>query len=85
MGDKLKTINIRLPTELAGKFDRLSERVPGLTKSVLLRLLLSELLNRPLDEQVQIVTDNILKPVDNGQEPIPQNRMTNPNTRRRPR
>lgn len=66
MGDSKKTVNVRLPADLANKFDRLAGRVPGLPKSVLLRLCLREILDRPIEDQIEIVTRQIINPKADG-------------------
>lgn len=78
--EKGETVNVRLPKELSERFRALAARVPGLPKSVLMRLLLKELFEKPIDDQVEIVTRQILKKPD-PDERKPRNRV-NRNTSR---
>ena len=57
-----RTVNVRLSAELAERFDALSDAVPGLPKGVIMRMLLADQFGKPLDEQVRIVTSQLLKP-----------------------
>lgn len=67
--EKGNTVNVRLPKDLSERFNALCGRVPGLPKSVLMRLLLRELFEKTLDEQVEIVTRQILKPEGESRRP----------------
>ena len=62
MGMPQRTINVRLSAGLAERFDALADAVPGLPKGVLLRMLLADQLSKPMEEQVRIVTTQLLKP-----------------------
>ena len=57
-----KTINIRIPPHLMPRFEALINRFGGLPPSTLVKFLISDLLERPLDEQIQIVNSQIQKP-----------------------
>ncbi len=61
MSEPTRTINVRLPVPLAEKFDRLAQEVPGLPKGAVLRALISDQLGKDLDEQVAIITRQILR------------------------
>lgn len=54
-----RTITVRLPKELGQAFEALSARLKPLPKSVIVRVLLSGPLSRPLEEQVDLVLDAI--------------------------
>lgn len=60
MGNPGKTINVRLTVELCEKFERLAEAVPGLSKGMLVKLLLAQTLNLPLEEQIKGVMGRLL-------------------------
>jgi len=60
MGTPNKPLNVRLNADLHARFDRLSEAMPGLPRSQLLRLLLAASLNGSLEEQVERVTGQIV-------------------------
>lgn len=62
MGAYGKSVNIRMPPEMAEKFDRLAEAMPGLQRGNLLRLLLSATLDKNLEVQIKVVTSQLLKP-----------------------
>lgn len=62
MGKHGKTINLRLSAELSEQLDRLADAVPGLQKGALIRLVMSATLRKPLDEQIEVVTAQLLKP-----------------------
>lgn len=68
MGNYGKSINIRLPADLAARFDALAEAIPGLQKGNLTRLLLRSVLDRPLEEQIKIVTELLVSPEHRGGE-----------------
>lgn len=57
-----KPVVVRLPGELAQRFDRLQEEFGGLQPSAILRMLIAAQLERPLPEQVEEVTRQIRKP-----------------------
>ena len=57
-----KSINIRIPAHLAAKFEALAKRFGGLPPGTVMRLLVSDILERPLDEAVQIVERQIRQP-----------------------
>lgn len=54
-----RPIVIRLPSDLAAKFDQLTAAYGGLQKSVVLRMLLSSVLEKPIDEQMRIIDEMI--------------------------
>ena len=54
-----RTINVRLPKDLGRKFDALTSRLPALPKSVILRLLLTQQLSRPIEDQVDMIIESI--------------------------
>lgn len=74
-------MNVRLPKDLGERFDRLCAEV-SLPKAVILRLLLSETLNRPLEEQVEILLRQIRNPQE-APKTTPQTRIPGLNTGKR--
>lgn len=73
MGTYGKSVNIRMPAEMAEKFERLAEAMPGLQRGNLLRLLLAATLDRSLDAQIKAVSNQLLKPEH--REPSRSNRI----------
>jgi hypothetical protein len=59
MADDGKTIYLRLSLDTAEKLERLTAEFPGLPRTLLLRLLMHSLLDRPLGEQVSAVERQI--------------------------
>ena len=55
-----KSIVIRLPSNLAARFEQLTAAYGGLQKSVVLRMLLSSVLEQPIEEQIRII-DTMIK------------------------
>ena len=78
-----KSINIRLPNELAETMDRLAQAIPELGRAAIVRALLREALaSKTLDQQVKAVTRQLLAPA----HPIcEQVRIVQPEIGRRPR
>lgn len=69
----LKTIAIRVTPDLADAIAKLTSEVPGLTRGAILRLLLQEqLLNKSIDDQVRIVTQQLLKAPNQGDSKSPK-------------
>ena len=54
-----KPIMVRLPAELAQAFEDLKLEFPGLPQSMLLRFVISSVLERPIEERVRIVNEQI--------------------------
>jgi hypothetical protein len=81
MGDGGTTLNVRLSADLAAKFNRLAIAIPGLPKGVILRLILSSALDRPIDEQIRTVTEQLLDPSAKPKAPPLGGRMAHGNTR----
>lgn len=82
-----KIITLRLDDDLAQRADRLTERLPGLARSVIIRLLLGEQLRKDLDEQVALVVRLIQAPSTDieatespAEPPVPKNRLHGLNT-----
>lgn len=50
-----RTITVRLPKDLGEAFEILAERLKPIPKSVIVRILLSDPLARPLEDQVDLV------------------------------
>ena len=65
-----KNLNVRLTPDLSEKLERLTEAVPGLQQGALIRLMLKDTLTKPLAEQIQIVTSQLLKPDVNPPKPM---------------
>lgn len=63
-----RTITVRLPKDLGEAFEVLSERLKPIPKSVIVRILLSDPLARPLEEQVDLVL-NAIRDGKNSSEP----------------
>lgn len=57
-----RNLHIRLPKELAAKFDELSAEFAGLQPGTVLRLLIADQLKKPLSSQIEIVNAQIRKP-----------------------
>jgi hypothetical protein len=62
MATPQKTVNIRMPTSMAEDFDRLAHAIPGLHRGAIMRMLLQDQFSKPLQEQVGIVTKQLLSP-----------------------
>ena len=60
-----RSFNIRLTPELAEEFDRLAKAIPGLRKGAIIRSILADALRgKPLDEQIAVVTRQLLAPTE---------------------
>jgi hypothetical protein len=57
-----KPMNVRLTPELAERFNKLSATMPSMPRSHLLRLLLESALQGTLEEQINRVTKQLVKP-----------------------
>jgi len=57
-----KPVNVRLSPELTERLNVLAARVPSLPRSHLLRLLLESALSGSLDEQLERITRQLVKP-----------------------
>lgn len=55
---------VRLSDEMADRFQALTEEFRGLPNATVMRLLVAELLEAPLEEQVRLVTRQIRKGSD---------------------
>ena len=56
-----KQMHLRLPDDLAKRFDQLCEELPGLPAGTILRGLLADQLRKPTDAQIGIVTEQLKK------------------------
>jgi hypothetical protein len=64
-----RSFNVRLTPDLAEDFDRLARAIPGLRKGAIIRAILADVLQgKPLDEQVSLVTRQLLAP--SGRKPL---------------
>ena len=54
-----KSINIRIPAHLAAKFDAIAKHFGGLPPGTVLRLLVCDILERPLEENVEVIERKI--------------------------
>lgn len=61
MAEKSPPINVRLPSELADRFQALRGESPGLSSRLIVRALLAPKLSMPLDKQVEIVIAGLRK------------------------
>ncbi len=77
-----KPIMIRLPAELSDRFERLKAEFPGLPQSLVLRLLVSSILEKSLDEQIDVVTAQIRQGKDASNSSF-QNRIVGLNSKGR--
>jgi hypothetical protein len=58
-----KTVNVRIPPHLAGRFEELKARFGGLPPSTVIRFLVADVLERPMEELAEMVNRQIQKPV----------------------
>ena len=64
-----RSFNIRLTPELAELFDRLAKAIPGLRRGAIIRAILADSLQgKALDEQISMVTRQLLAP--GAQKPV---------------
>ena len=73
-----RQMHVRLPQPIASKFDALCDQFSGLQPGTVLRLLIASQLERPLEAQVQAVTEQIIKPKSR-----PRTRSASSNSRSR--
>jgi hypothetical protein len=59
MGSTSKNVHIRMPPELAGRFEQVAAEFPGLHRGTVLRLLIAGQLKRPVSENVELVVSQI--------------------------
>lgn len=57
-----KSVNVRIPAHLTERYDALLKRFAGLPPSTVVRFIISDVLERSLDEQVDAINRQIQKP-----------------------
>jgi len=61
MGILGRQVHIRLTAELTVKLEELQRQFGGIPNGILLKMVMASLLERPLDEQIEVITGQIRK------------------------